>query len=124
MCAFCFFFKRKTAYEMRISDWSSDVCSSDLALAGPAAATALVGARQRRQGRSGMPATDRPADSDRPRRPAGRRLPEPERVGVLGHRNRRGQARPDRKGGVSGKRESVSVDLGGRRNIRKKKQDW
>src|SRR3546814_13836935 len=27
-----FFFKRKTAYEMRISDWSSDVCSSDLAL--------------------------------------------------------------------------------------------
>src|SRR3546814_9765107 len=29
---FCFFFfKQKTAYEMRISDWSSDVCSSDLA---------------------------------------------------------------------------------------------
>src|SRR3546814_4434159 len=26
----CFFFKQKTAYEMRISDWSSDVCSSDL----------------------------------------------------------------------------------------------
>src|SRR3546814_6317136 len=38
MCFFCFrscfffvfFFKQKTAYEMRISDWSSDVCSSDL----------------------------------------------------------------------------------------------
>src|SRR3546814_4581990 len=32
-CAWCsvfFFFKQKTAYEMRISDWSSDVCSSDL----------------------------------------------------------------------------------------------
>src|SRR3546814_13320442 len=28
-CIFCFF-KQKTAYEMRISDWSSDVCSSDL----------------------------------------------------------------------------------------------
>src|SRR3546814_5075806 len=28
-CVF-FFFKQKTAYEMRISDWSSDVCSSDL----------------------------------------------------------------------------------------------
>src|SRR3546814_10213025 len=28
---FCFCFKQKTAYEMRISDWSSDVCSSDLA---------------------------------------------------------------------------------------------
>src|SRR3546814_19160030 len=27
---FSFFFKQKTAYEMRISDWSSDVCSSDL----------------------------------------------------------------------------------------------
>src|SRR3546814_8531212 len=31
MCFFFFFFKQKTAYEMRISDWSSDVCSSDLA---------------------------------------------------------------------------------------------
>src|SRR3546814_13477113 len=32
MCVVCifFFFKQKTAYEMRISDWSSDVCSSDL----------------------------------------------------------------------------------------------
>src|SRR3546814_7493035 len=35
VCYFCvvvsfFFFKQKTAYEMRISDWSSDVCSSDL----------------------------------------------------------------------------------------------
>src|SRR3546814_3108907 len=31
-CVFFFFFKQKTAYEMRISDWSSDVCSSDLLL--------------------------------------------------------------------------------------------
>src|SRR3546814_9450931 len=30
MLFFVFFFKQKTAYEMRISDWSSDVCSSDL----------------------------------------------------------------------------------------------
>src|SRR3546814_8773602 len=31
LCVFLFFFfKQKTAYEMRISDWSSDVCSSDL----------------------------------------------------------------------------------------------
>src|SRR3546814_9678543 len=29
-CCFFFFFKQKTAYELRISDWSSDVCSSDL----------------------------------------------------------------------------------------------
>src|SRR3546814_5422711 len=32
------FFKQKTAYEMRISDWSSDVCSSDLTAAEPRAA--------------------------------------------------------------------------------------
>src|SRR3546814_6529435 len=34
MVVFCsfFFFKQKTAYEMRISDWSSDVCSSDLSM--------------------------------------------------------------------------------------------
>src|SRR3546814_9230578 len=31
---FIFFFKQKTAYEMRISDWSSDVCSSDLITTG------------------------------------------------------------------------------------------
>src|SRR3546814_5013303 len=31
MSHYVFFFKQKTAYEMRISDWSSDVCSSDLA---------------------------------------------------------------------------------------------
>src|SRR3546814_1888664 len=31
-CTIIFFFKQKTAYEMRISDWSSDVCSSDLIL--------------------------------------------------------------------------------------------
>src|SRR3546814_3441400 len=30
-----FFFKQKTAYEMRISDWSPDVCSSDLRAFGP-----------------------------------------------------------------------------------------
>src|SRR3546814_47380 len=33
ICCF-FFFKQKTAYEMRISDWSSDVCSSDLGFDG------------------------------------------------------------------------------------------
>src|SRR3546814_4257533 len=34
MLFFIFFFKQKTAYEMRISDWSSDVCSSDLIMGG------------------------------------------------------------------------------------------
>src|SRR3546814_5407110 len=41
-CVF-FFFKQKTAYEMRISDWSSDVCSSDL-LAAFLLAAAYAGA--------------------------------------------------------------------------------
>src|SRR3546814_2864917 len=34
---YIFFFKQKTAYEMRISDWSSDVCSSDLRSVAPCA---------------------------------------------------------------------------------------
>src|SRR3546814_1884209 len=37
-----FFFKQKTAYEMRISDWSSDVCSSDLDARGVAASLGHV----------------------------------------------------------------------------------
>src|SRR3546814_9145178 len=47
MCSFSFlffFFKQKTAYEMRISDWSSDVCSSDLTRTATTSAAA-VGAR-------------------------------------------------------------------------------
>src|SRR3546814_4105705 len=49
----CFFFKQKTAYELRISDWSSDVCSSDLRSAAnhirlsPPAAARLCRDRQR-----------------------------------------------------------------------------
>src|SRR3546814_4702019 len=50
-----FFFKQKTAYEMRISDWSSDVCSSDLI--GLAAALMLLGAG-RIAGVSGILARD------------------------------------------------------------------
>src|SRR3546814_9497219 len=44
-----FFFKQKTAYEMRISDWSSDVCSSDLLCAGPARPGRRVAAARRRR---------------------------------------------------------------------------
>src|SRR3546814_6235385 len=38
---FFFFFKQKTAYEMRISDWSSDVCSADQGAFDPVTGTAL-----------------------------------------------------------------------------------
>src|SRR3546814_6857005 len=45
VCCYFFFFKQKTAYEVRISDWSSDVCSSDLvpttAVQMPSATTAV-----------------------------------------------------------------------------------
>src|SRR3546814_9546320 len=40
--SFVFFFKQKTAYEMRISDWSSDVCSSDLLYGLSGAASGLA----------------------------------------------------------------------------------
>src|SRR3546814_20247275 len=47
ICVFFFFFKQKTAYEMRISDWSSDVCSSDLsAILQNARATSLLLSRR------------------------------------------------------------------------------
>src|SRR3546814_1404021 len=48
---FIFFFKQKTAYDMRISDWSSDVCSSDLAA--PAAGTGFQHASLEPAGRHG-----------------------------------------------------------------------
>src|SRR3546814_11695106 len=43
-CFWFFFFKQKTAYEMRISDWSSDVCSSDLSESFSGAARSRVAA--------------------------------------------------------------------------------
>src|SRR3546814_14608851 len=44
-----FFFKQKTAYEMRISDWSSDVCSSDLIPDDAVLSRSVVAAKQRAQ---------------------------------------------------------------------------
>src|SRR3546814_1064918 len=59
MCYFCcfFFFKQKTAYEMRISDWSSDVCSSDLRDDADAA-DALFGNRGQGAAAGAKPARD------------------------------------------------------------------
>src|SRR3546814_11805165 len=118
MCLF-FFFKQKTAYEMRISDWSSDVCSSDLGLQ-PVRFTPQVqndlgtveflGTRvvnerpELKQWGVGSPAK---IDLDamiiaRSKYNSGRRRSEERRVG---------------KEGVS------SVDLGGRRSIKKTKKE-
>src|SRR3546814_15552778 len=110
-----FFFKQKTAYEMRISDWSSDVCSSDLEphhqgrqLQPPAlpAASGRPGAQQYRRSAAGADqdrAADRCAGRLQEIRPARRWL-------------------EDRKSVVEGKSVSVRVALGGRRIIKKKKQ--
>src|SRR3546814_10957272 len=86
-----FFFEQKTAYDMRISDWSSDVCSSDLPHA-HVGDDHGGGAHPRRHGRA--------AQAHDPLR--------------LGGGRRTGVARQDRKSVVKGKSVSVRVDLGGR----------
>src|SRR3546814_6600711 len=69
-----FFLKQKTAYEMRISDWSSDVCSSDLRLRHPglpARPVAALPEDRRRAGRGWR--SSRPAAAPASRAPAARR---------------------------------------------------
>src|SRR3546814_10235078 len=57
-----FFFKQKTAYEMRISDWSSDVCSSDLRQSvGPCRDAARRRSRARARRTAQRAAAERPA---------------------------------------------------------------
>src|SRR3546814_9444749 len=81
MC-YVFFFKQKTAYEMRISDWSSDVCSSDLNSAPPilydipdgkggtlpalvrVGKTAQIFVLDRRNGKPVFPVEERPVPQD------------------------------------------------------------
>src|SRR3546814_8910847 len=53
-----FFFKQKTAYEMRISDWSSDVCSSDLLVNRLDIVAQLLERRHLRQGRIALVVED------------------------------------------------------------------
>src|SRR3546814_18385299 len=89
-----FFVKQKTAYEMRISDWSSDVCSSDLQ---------RVDHRSDRAHHHAADADDRAAGGCRRREPRARH-----------HRGRS----VDRNSVVQGKRVSVRVDRGGRRIIK------
>src|SRR3546814_17502868 len=112
------FFEQKTAYEMRISDWSSDVCSSDLergdelahrgfrdALAAGERLELLVGIGQAVAAHDGLHGFGED---------------------FLGCVEVGGQAfgidrKLDRKSVVEGKGGSVRVDLGGRRIIKKKK---
>src|SRR3546814_20673741 len=86
-CVFFFFFKQKTAYEMRISDWSSDVCSSDLCSCarGPRAA--------RRTGTAASTGSSTPASGiPPPPRTRGCRPRSPgRRIRRFGGRRRRGR---------------------------------
>src|SRR3546814_13493524 len=108
-----FFFKQKTAYEMRISDWSSDVCSSDLA------------ARRKRRFRAPADQRRPPAiDAEARRDAASRRTPRDQAVGRrleffegVRHAQRLSRRSEERR---VGKSVSVRVDLGGRRIIKKK----
>src|SRR3546814_19868455 len=102
-CVFLFF-KQKTAYEMRISDWSSDVCSSD-----------LPGLRLRHRPR----AADADAGSGAAARGDRRGAADGAILPALAPQRRGRCALPaDRKSVVSGKSVSVRVDLGGRRIIK------
>src|SRR3546814_8286005 len=87
---FFFFFKQKTAYEMRISDWSSDVCSSDLRRLGSGRNREIVGrhlaARHQRN-----PLWGRQGQADRADRAADRRQEAPDPRGCP-RRKRRGSA--------------------------------
>src|SRR3546814_13276348 len=111
-----FVFKQKTAYEMRISDWSSDVCSSDL----------------RRQGRGrrrdpGPRLVGRPFErlfaGAAPRGGQGveTRPPRPVRPESFADRRADGADAYDRKSVVLGKSVSVRVDLGCSRIITQKR---
>src|SRR3546814_12496350 len=114
-----FFFKQKTAYEMRISDWSSDVCSSDLT----AKATFTVGAE-------GVVLESIEVQADKASLGT---LVGLEQLDIAwdatGGRWTVDAAQQgdgsggDRKRVVEGKSVSVRVDLGGRRIFKKKKYD-
>src|SRR3546814_19289360 len=127
-----FFFKQKTAYEMRISDWSSDVCSSDLAarcfMETEAADLALrkhrpvvgvevaLGDVRHQQ----VPLVDQAVVQHR----AAHRASGDATDGRMqcADRNAAAGDGTERKSVVQGKRGSVREDLGGRRLIKKKKK--
>src|SRR3546814_17563540 len=95
---------------MRISDWSSDVCSSDLDIAvHQVRHVLLVGEAHQLAGLAGMVEADRVADL------VGKHVAQ-----VVGRRIPVEADLPDRKSVVWGKSVSVRVDLGGRRIIKKK----
>src|SRR3546814_17575066 len=115
----CFFVKQKTAYDMRISDWSSDVCSSDRLDAGieqrqRRAVSGPVGGRDHR-----TPARPDAVEPDQPLRR--RTHHDTGQVVVAEHQRLVESAGRARNSVVEGKGESVHVNLCGSR-IRKTKK--
>src|SRR3546814_14767128 len=117
-----FFFKQKTAYEMRISDWSSDVCSSDLdppaSAHGDACGIVVVGLGEDRRAYVIADATVEGATPEGWARAVAAAALVHGADRVVAEANN-GWA--DRKSVVSGKVVSVRVDLGGSRLLQKKK---
>src|SRR3546814_15976106 len=108
----CVFFKQKTAYEMRISDWSSDVCSSD-----------LMGKIEHEHDRIRgfiMVSPYISKDGETSFAPFVRNFQNCPMIVV---NNERLSSSEDRKSVVSGKSVSVRVDIGGRRMINKKQKN-
>src|SRR3546814_11031488 len=117
ICICCvFFFKQKTAYDMRISDWSSDVCSSDLG-AGRAADVAMA-ALLRHVG--ALDDQGWTALGDTPARPTLKNV-RGTAVGAIRTAGLGPGDAGDRKNGASGKSVAGRVALGGRRIMQKKK---
>src|SRR3546814_18739205 len=105
---FIFFFKQKTAYEMRISDWSSDVCSSDLFPNHQSRITASM---------ASIGVIDYGMGNLHSLGKALERVSESGRVVISYDQD---ELLKDRKSVLPGKSVSVRVDLGGRRIIKKK----
>src|SRR3546814_20087561 len=111
-CIFVFFFlvKQKAAYEMRISDWRSDVCSSDLPFAvrehGPALHYEGTGRRQRRRDRRLVHRRGcELAAQGTPGQPAGRELRNPAGARMAGRSGEGSGAAARHDQGVSGRSE-------------------
>src|SRR3546814_19130356 len=110
---------------MRISDWSSDVCSSD-----------LRPDRRKAEARRGIPLRHRPSRLSRPRADGDAAAPTPVRMSGgkrggfpdpprrLARDAPRSQGAGDRKSGGAGKRVAGRVYSGGRRSTKKKKQKY
>src|SRR3546814_11606765 len=119
---FFFFFKQKTAYELRISDWSSDVCSSDLQSEAIGTLVQRIDAGLRGRLRIGFVGSM--LYRGLPDLLAAMRAALPDVEHVLSELNSHDQLeavrRGDRKRVVLGKRVWVRVGPGGARNIKKK----